>query len=119
MNNIHKQKSFQIKQSNLKTEFLCKVCDRSILENETEYHKYLGTLHKKNDINLYEKYTINNIKLDEFNKLLNVYITNHNKKIDVYFIHCDFKKESDNTSITQSIETDCVHNMESKRIKSQ
>ena len=28
-------------------DFLCKVCDRSIIENESEYNNYLATLRKK------------------------------------------------------------------------
>ena len=27
----------------------CKVCDRLIIENESEYYKYLATLRKKDD----------------------------------------------------------------------
>ena len=33
--------------------FLCKQCDRSIIENEFEYKEYLATLRKKNDMSLY------------------------------------------------------------------
>ena len=44
---------------------LCEVCDRSIIANESEYHKYLATLPKKDDKSLYKKYTNNNINLDE------------------------------------------------------
>ena len=38
-------------------EFLCKVCDREILEKEYEYNNYLAALCKKNDRRLYTKYT--------------------------------------------------------------
>ena len=75
------------------TEFLCKVCDRTIIENASECQHFLATLGKKNDKNLYEKYINNDFKLDEFDKMLNDYITNHKKKFDVYFIHCKFKLE--------------------------
>ena len=30
-------------------DLLCKVCDRSIIERESEYYDYLTTLSKKND----------------------------------------------------------------------
>ena len=100
-------------------EFLCKVFDRSIIENASEYHSYLVNPYLKNDKKFYKQYTINNIKLDDFDKMLNDYITNHNKKINVYFIHCEFKIEFDNNFITQNIETDYAYIMERKRIKSQ
>ena len=48
--------------------FFCKTCDRSIIENEPEYNKYLTTLRKTNDKSLYTKYTIKNVNLDEFDK---------------------------------------------------
>ena len=47
---------------------LCKVCDRWIIENESEYKDYLTTMWKKNDESVYNKYTINNINLDENDK---------------------------------------------------
>ena len=34
---------------------LCKKCDQSIIENESEYNKYLATLRKENDIGIYKK----------------------------------------------------------------
>ena len=37
---------------------LCGVCDRSIIEKSTEYHKYLATLREENNESLYENYTI-------------------------------------------------------------
>ena len=43
---------------------LCEVCDRSIVENSSEYLKYFDILWKKND----KKYTISNFNLDEFDK---------------------------------------------------
>ena len=39
--------------------FLCKQCDPSNIENESEYKEYLATLRKKNDEILYENDTIN------------------------------------------------------------
>ena len=35
-------------------DLLCKVCDRLIIENESENNKYLATLCKENDKNLYK-----------------------------------------------------------------
>ena len=54
--------------------FLCKQCDRSNIENQFEYMKYLATLRMENDESLYKKYTINNINLDEVDKILNDYM---------------------------------------------
>ena len=65
---------------------LCKKCDRSIIENELQYNKYLATLRKENDKSLYNKYSINNVNLDEVNKILNDYISTHNKSFKFYFI---------------------------------
>ena len=42
-------------------DYFCQVCDRSLIENPSEYQNYLATSRKKNDKNLYIKYTINNI----------------------------------------------------------
>ena len=56
-------------------DFLCETCDRSRIENESEYQNYRATLRKKNDKSLYKKYTIINIKLDEYDKIINDYIT--------------------------------------------
>ena len=47
---------------------LCEVCDRSIIENESEYIEYVATLRKKNDKNFCQKYTINNVNLDDLIK---------------------------------------------------
>ena len=91
-------------------EFLCKVCDRSIIENESEYKEYLATLRKKNDISLYKKYTINNINLGEVDKILNDYVTIHNKKLYFYLISCEFVIEFDN-NFTANIETNSCYNI--------
>ena len=85
-------------------DFLCKVCDRSIIENESKYFEYLAALGKKNHKILYNKYTINNVNLDEVNKLINDYISTHNKSFDFYFINCEFVIEFDNNFIA-NIET--------------
>ena len=61
-------------------DFLCKVCDRSIIEKESEYKDYLATSRKKNDNSLFKKYTINNVNWDEVDKITNDYVTTHIKK---------------------------------------
>ena len=60
---------------------ICRVFDRSILENESEYKKYLNTLRKKYDNSLDRKYTINNSNPNDIDAILNDYNTTHNKKI--------------------------------------
>ena len=55
----------------LNMDFLCKVCDRSILENKTEYKEYLSTFRKKNDNSLDKKYTINNFNPNDIDARLN------------------------------------------------
>ena len=84
-------------------DLLCKVGDRSIIENESEYKKYLATLRKENDESIYKKNTVNNNNLDDVNKVLNYYISNHNKNFDFYFTNCEFKIEFNNNS-TANIE---------------
>ena len=66
-------------------ELLCEVCDREILENESERNKYFATLRKENDRSLYAEYTINKINLDEFDNFLSDYISHNNKKFYLYF----------------------------------
>ena len=68
-----------LKREQLNMTLLFEVCYRSIIENESEYNKYLATLRKENDMSLYKTYTINNINLDEVNKILNDYISTHNR----------------------------------------
>ena len=70
-------------------DLLCKICDRSIIENQSECMNYLATLRKENDKSLYKKYTIKNVNLDEFEKLLIDYISTHNKNFYFYFINCE------------------------------
>ena len=36
-------------------DLFCKICDRSIVENESEYYIYLATLRKKKMIKVYIK----------------------------------------------------------------
>ena len=62
-------------------ELLCPVCDRSIIENESEYDEYMTTMRKKNDKSLWENHFIININLGEVDKILSDYVTTHNKNI--------------------------------------
>ena len=61
--------------------FLCELCDRSIIENQSECMNYLATMLKKNDKSSSKRYTINNINLDEVDKTLNDYVTLHKKNL--------------------------------------
>ena len=97
-------------------DYLCQVCDREIIENESEYKYYIATLRKKVDKSIYKKYVINNINLDEVDKRLKDYVSTHYKKFDIYFIYCEFKTQFDNNS-TRDLKTDCVHNIEIENIK--
>ena len=76
-------------------DYICQVCDRSLIENPDEYQHYLTTSHKKNDNSLYIKYTINNINLEELYKILDDHITTHNKKFVFYLISCELIIEFD------------------------
>ena len=89
-------------------DFLCRICDRSFIQSESEYIKYLTTLRKKNNKSLYKKLTINNVDLDEINQILNDHISTH-KKISVFLIKCDFVIEFDNNFMA-TIETNCFYN---------
>ena len=64
-------------------DFLCKLCDREILEDENDWRFYLATFRKTYDRCLYTKYTINNVDLDEFDKILKEYNSRHNKNFDL------------------------------------
>ena len=96
-------------------DLLCRVCDRLIIENESEYIIYIASLRKKDDKSIYKKYVINNSNLDEINKILKDYVSTHNKKFDFYFIYCEFKIQFDNNS-TRDLKIDCVHNIEIENI---
>ena len=97
-------------------DYICKVCDRSLIENPSDYQHYLATSHKKNDNSLYTKYTINKINLDELDKILNDYITTHNKKFNFYLIICKLVIEFDN-NFTENIETIYFYNTDVINIK--
>ena len=67
-------------------------------------------MQKKNDLSLYNKYTINNINLDEVDKILKDYVTTQTKKFDLYLIICEFKIEFD-IKFTTKRETNYLHNI--------
>ena len=58
-------------------DYLCQVCDREIIENESEYKIYIATLHKKDDKSIYKKDVINIINLDEVEKIIKDYVSIH------------------------------------------
>ena len=97
-------------------ELLCKVYDRSIIENRSDYMEYLATMRTKIDKSFYKKLTNKNIYLDEVDKILNDYVTIHNKKFNSYFIKCEFIIESDK-NFTSNIETKYFHSEDTENIK--
>ena len=97
-------------------DYICQVCDRSLIENSAENQHYLATSLKKNDISLYIKYTINKINLDELDNILNDHITTHNKKFNFYLISCKLVIEFDN-NFTEEVETTFFYNTEIINLK--
>ena len=65
-------------------DLLYRKCDRSVIDKELEYNKYIACLHKPDDKSLYIKYTNKNVNINEFDKIFNYYITTHNKKFDFF-----------------------------------
>ena len=98
-------------------DFLCEVCDREILDNESVPKKCIATSHKENDKSSYTKYTFNYVKLDEFDKILNDYISHHIKKFDLYFFKLIIGLKLNN-DFTQSIETNYCSNIDIINMKS-
>ena len=96
-------------------DILCKVCNKDIIENESEYNFYIANLRKKDDKSLYKNNVIININLDEVDKILNDYVSTHNKKFNIYFIYCEFKIQLDN-NYTRYLSTESVHNIEFEKI---
>ena len=96
--------------------YIFEACDRSLIENLSEYQHYLDTSHKKKDNSLYIKYTINNINLDEVDKTLNDYITTHNEKFNFCLINCKLVIEFDDNFI-ENIETEYFFNTDIISIK--
>ena len=97
-------------------DYICQVCDRSLIVNPSEYQHYLATSRKKNDNSLCIKYTINNFNLDEVDKILNDYITTHNEKFNFYLISCKLVIEFDDNFI-ENIETEFFYNTDIINIK--
>ena len=95
---------------------LCELCDRSTIENESEYKGYLINSRMKNDKRFFKKYTINIVNLDEVDEKLNDFVTTHNEKFDLFFINCEFKREFDN-NITTKMETKYFYKIEANNIK--
>ena len=93
----------------------CKVCDKDIIENESEHKNYITTLRKKDDKSIYKRYVINNINFDEVDKILEDYASTHNKKVNIYFIYCEFKIQFHN-NCTRNLSTACFHNIEFEKI---
>ena len=77
-------------------DLLCPVCDRSIIQNPSEYNEYITTMRKKDDKSWYENYIIKNFNLDKFDKILPDYVTTHTKKFSFYLLRCEFVLEFDN-----------------------
>ena len=98
------------------TDLPWKICDRKFFENEDVFMNYMTTLRKKNGKSIYNKYTINNINLDEFEKRLDNYVTTHNKKFDFYFIRCEFILQFDN-NFTENIEYIYLYNADITNLK--
>ena len=78
---------------------------------------HLYYLCNKNDKCFHTKYTINNVKINEFDKIFNYYITTNNKKFDFYFIDCGFEKLFEN-NYTANIEVNYHYNTDYINIKS-
>ena len=97
-------------------DFLCKVCDRSIIENQSEYREYVATLRKKSNKTLYKKRTTNYVNLDEFDKIINNYISHHNNQFDLYFVKLTFELKFNNKFV-QCIETNYCYNTDISNMK--
>ena len=97
-------------------DLFCEVCDRSIIENESECIKNIAALKKQHDKSIYEIYTIINPNLVELDKILNDFISSHNKKLSIYFINCKlFLVFDDNFKIY--IETNYCHDIDDEFTK--
>ena len=84
--------------------------------NETRYNNYIDCLLNKDNKNLYMKYIINNVDINEFDKIFNNYIIPHNKKFDFYYINCEFEIETD--KYLANIEINFHYNTDYINIKS-
>ena len=87
----------------------CEVCDRSIIENQSEYNKYVATLLKENDESLYKKILLIKLiwmKLIKYYAIISVPI----KNILIFvFFNCEFVIEFSNNFIA-NIKTNYFYN---------
>ena len=87
------------------------LSEQRIIENE--YNNYIGCLLKKDNKNIYMKYIINNVNINEFEKIFNNYITINNKKLDFYYMNCEFEIETNdyiaNIEISFHYKTDYIN----------
>ena len=97
-------------------DYFCQYCDRLLIENPDENENYLTTSSRKIDKNLFIKYTINNISLDELDKTLEDYISTQSKKFVFYLIICELIIEFEN-KFTGIIKTDYYYNTDIINIK--
>ena len=97
-------------------DLLCRKCDRSVIDSELEYNKYIACLRKPDDKSIYIKYTIYNVNINEFDKISNYYITTHNKNFGFYYINCEFGIQFDN-NYTANIEINYHYNTDYINIK--
>ena len=97
-------------------DYICEVCDRSIIQDPSEYQYYLTNGHRKNNKKLYMQYTIKNINFDELDKVLNDYVATLNKKFDFYLFSCKLIIELDN-NLTEKIKTNYFYNTNINDIK--
>ena len=88
-------------------DLLCKVCERSIIENVSKYNNCINCIAKMTKE--HQKYTIINPNLDEIDKMLKDCITSQNKKFDIHFTNCEFNTVFDNNFKTQ-IDTNYFYN---------
>ena len=90
---------------------LCQVCDRLIIENESEYNQYLATMGKKDDKSFNGNFIINDVNLDEGDESLDNYVTTHNKKFYYCLVRCEFVLEFD-INFTTNIQTNYCYKVD-------
>ena len=78
---------------------LCRVCNFEIFNDKDELYNYLVYFRKDYDSNLYYKYIVTNINLNDINKIFDYYIRIQNEKFNFYFIKCLFQIEFNNIII--------------------
>ena len=90
---------------------LCQVCDRLIIENESEYNQYLATMRKKDDKSFNGNFIINDVNLDEGDESLDNYVTTHNEKLYYCLVRSEFVLEFD-INFTTNIQTNYCYKMD-------